>query len=159
MKANHTPPPQSPLAHAGLPTPDSAPLRLSSTLLEVRSSGPTTVIGFRPEVHDLSNREEVSTLLLRELTGTLHSLEPRPERVILSLEGIQYLGSNPIAVIFEVHSGSRADPPRYPPIALADVAAEPLRKINTVGLSKVIPTYPTVADALNTRPPPSHEAA
>ena len=132
---------------------------MAGTLLEIRKNGSTPVIGFQSGVKELPNREEVSTVLLRELAETLGSLAPQPAMVILSLEGIRYLGNNPLAVLFEIHSGSRANPPRYPAITLTDIGEQPQKKLTTVGLIKVIPTYPTVNDALASASGSSDRAA
>ena len=71
-------------------------------------------------------------------------LSRRPSAVVIDLSQVEFLGSAGIGVLVQVHNSDRD-------MSFAVVAHGPAtsRPLHLLGLDKMFPIYPTVADAIN----------
>ena len=71
-------------------------------------------------------------------------LSPRPSALVIDLSHVAFLGSAGIGVLVQVHNNDRD-------MSFAVVARGPAtsRPLHLLGLDKLFPIYPSVADAIN----------
>jgi len=124
----------------------ATPLRSGGRLVLVESVNSTVVLKMNADRID--NTPEAAIRLLKEIRTTLEHLEPKPERVVLSLRDLDYLGLSAVGALLEIHQGSQPQHRRFPPFAIADLEEQPREKLRMTRLDTVIPTFNTAAEAI-----------
>lgn len=105
----------------------------------------------RMNVDRIDNTPEAAQRLLTDLRETMKHLDPKLERVVLSLENVEYIGLSTVGVLLEIHQGAHPHHHRFPPIAIADLQRQPQEKLHLTRLDTLIPTFATTAEAIADR--------
>jgi anti-anti-sigma factor len=112
----------------------------------IESVDSTAVLRIHPGVTHLENTPDVAANLLTELTQTISSLEPKPERVVLNMQGVDYMGLSSVGVLFQIHQISKKG--EGPAIALVGLEGQPATKLQMTRLDRIIPCFKDVAEAI-----------
>lgn len=124
----------------------ASPLQSGGRLIVIESVDSTVVLKMNADRID--NTPEAAVRLLKEIRTTLEHLQPKPERVVLSLRDLDYLGLSAVGALLEIHQGSQPQHGRFPPFALADLEEQPREKLRMTRLDTIIPTFNTIAEAI-----------
>lgn len=126
---------------------DQHQINCNGNLLYYRIENGTAIIQLNPEI--LSLREDSSIAeRFRDAAQGIADSDPDITRVLFNLRGLEFLGADSMGVFITLHHRGKQN---WPTIAVCGLEGSVAEKFRITRLDRLIPTFPTEADAMSAR--------